>query len=151
MEWDGTYAKINAMKANIPQPVHESYQKHRRDLRWKIILPVVLSAVLCLALTVLVNIATFRDNGDVARWAEVSTIWLAIPAILVLLVSLVIHVGLVYLLAKLLNILPTYTGKAQDLFYKIEGLARRFGDSAAKPFIFINSVGAGINRILGRR
>jgi predicted PurR-regulated permease PerM len=139
------------MKANIPHPVHESYQKHRRDLRWKIILPVALSAVLCLALTVLVNIATFRDNGDVARWAAVSTIWLAIPALLVLLVSLVIYVGLVYLMAKILNILPTYTGKTQDIFYKIEGQARRFADAVAKPFIFINSVGASINRILGRR
>ena len=146
-----TYAKINAMKANIPQPVHESYQKHRRDLRWKIILPVMLSAVLCLALTVLVSIATFQWDGDVARWAAVSTIWIAIPAIFILLVSLVIHAGLVYLLAKLLNILPTYTGKVQDFFYKIEGYARRFADAAAKPFIFINSVGASLNRIFGKR
>ena len=139
------------MKANLPQPVHESYQQHRRDLRWKIILPVVLAAGLCLGLTVLINIATFQRGGDVARWAAVSTIWLAIPAIFILLVSLIIHAGLVYLLAKLLNLLPTYTGRTQDIFNKIEGQARRFADAVAKPFIFINSIGASINRIFGRR
>jgi predicted PurR-regulated permease PerM len=139
------------MKANIPQPVHESYLKHRRDLIWKIVLPVVASAVLCIALIVLVNIATFRDNGDVGRWAAISTMWIAIPTMLVMLVSLAIHVGLIYLLAKLLNILPKYTGRAQDIFHKIEGYARRMADAAAKPFIFIDSIGAGINRFFGRQ
>ena len=33
----------------------------------------------------------------------------------------------------------------------VEGYARRFADAAAKPIISINSIGAGINRILGRR
>jgi predicted PurR-regulated permease PerM len=145
-----TYAKINAMKANIPQPVHPSYQQHRRDLRWKIILPVALSALLCIALTVLVYFATFQGGGDVERWAAISTIWLAIPAIFILLISLAIHVGLIYLLTKLLSLLPAYTGKAQDISYQIEAKSRQFADAVAKPFIFINSIGASINRILDR-
>jgi hypothetical protein len=139
------------MKANLPQPIHESYLKYRRDRVWKIIVPVIASAVLCLGLVVLVNVATFHWGGDVARWAAISTMWIAIPIMLSMLVFLAIIGGLVYLMAKLLNILPTYTGKAQDLFYKIEGYARRFADSAAKPIIFIDSVGAGINRIFGKR
>lgn len=150
MEGDGTYAKINGMKANIPQRVHPSYQQHRRDVRWKIILPVALAGVLCLALTVLVYIATFQWGGDVERWAAISTIWIAIPAIFILLIGLVIHAGLIYLLMKLLNLLPAYTGKAQDIFYTIEAKTRQFADAAAKPVIFINSIGASINRILDR-
>jgi hypothetical protein len=139
------------MKATIPQPVHESYLKHRKDLVWKIIVPVVVSAVLCIGLIVLVNIATFQGGGDVARWAAISTMWIAIPTLLGMLLFLAIMLGLIYLMAKLLDVLPTYTGKTQDLFYKIEGYARRFADSAAKPVIFIDSIGAGINRIFGRR
>lgn len=151
MEWKTTYATIQAMKANIPQPVHESYLKYRKDRVWKIIVPVVVSAVLCIGLIVLVNIATFQGGGDVARWAAISTMWIAIPAMLGMLIFLAILGGLIFLMAKLLNVLPTYTGKTQDLFYKIEGYARRFADSAAKPIIFIDSLGAGINRIFGRR
>ena len=139
------------MKDHPSSPVHESYLKHRKDRVWKIIVPVILSAVLCIGLIVLVNIATFQGGGDVARWAAISTMWIAIPTMLGMLVFLVIIGGLVYLMAKLLNILPTYTGKTQDIFYKIEGYARRFADSAAKPIIFIDSIGAGINRIFGKR
>lgn len=151
MEGQKTYATINGMKANIPQPVHDSYLKHRRDRTWKIILPVMASAVLCLGLVVLVNIATFSWNGDVARWAAISTIWIAVPIMLGMLVFLALVAGMIYLLARLLTILPTYTGKAQDFFYMIESRARRLADAAAKPFIFIDSLGAGINRFLGRR
>ena len=151
MERGVTYAKMNMMKANIPKPVHQSYKNHRKDLLWKIILPVVLSMVLCIALIVLINLATFRGGGDVARWAAISTMWIAIPTMLGMLIFLALLVGIIYLLAKLLNIAPTYTGMAQDFFYKIESYARRGANAAAKPIIFLDSIGAGINRFFGRR
>ena len=69
----------------------------------QIILPMVLTVILFIALIVLINIATFRDNGDVERWAAVSTIWIVIPIIIGLLIFLALLVGLVYLLARLLQ------------------------------------------------
>lgn len=139
------------MKAKLPQPVHASYLKHRKELAWKIIFPVVLSAVLCLGLVALINVATFRNGGDVQRWADVSTMWIAIPVMMFLLVIFALLGGIVYLLARLLNIAPPYTAIAQDFFYKIEGYVKRGADIAAQPFIFIDSIGASIDRILGRR
>ena len=139
------------MKAKLPEPVHESYLKHRKDRTWKIIFPVILSVVLCIGLVVLINIATFRDRGDVARWAAISTMWIAIPTMVVLLVFLALLVGIVYLLAKLLGITPKYTLMVQEFFYKVEGYVQRGADAAAKPFIFIDSIGASINRFLGRQ
>src|SRR6266508_4102800 len=139
------------MNAKLPKPVHESYLKHRRDLAWKIIFPVVLSAVLCIGLIVLINLATFRGGGDVARWADVSTMWIAVPIMFEMLIFLAVLVGIIYLLAKLLNIAPKYTSMLQDFFYKLEGYAKRVADGAAKPFIFLDSIGASINRFLGRQ
>lgn len=139
------------MNAKLPQPVHESYLKHRKDTAWKIIFPVILSSLLCVGLIVLINIATFRGGGDVARWAAISTMWIAVPAMVMLLVFLALLAGIIYLLAKLLKIAPPYTAMAQDFFYKIEGYVRRGADAAAKPFIAIDSIGASINRFLGRR
>jgi hypothetical protein len=138
------------MNEKPQKPVHESYLKHRKDTAWKIIFPVVLSSVLCIGLIVLINIATFRGGGDVQRWADISTMWIAIPAMVLLLVVFALLGGIVYLLAKLLSITPKYTVLAQDFFYKIEGYARRGADAAAKPFIFIDSIGASINRFLER-
>jgi hypothetical protein len=139
------------MKAQLPKPVHESYLKHRKDLAWKIIFPVVLSSVLCIGLIVLINIATFRDGGDVARWGAISTMWIAIPIMIGMLIFLALLAGIIYLLARLLNILPTYTAMVQDFFYKIESYAKRGADAVAKPIISISSIGASINRFLGGR
>ena len=88
------------MKAKLPIPVHESYLKHRRDLVWKIIFPVILSALLCIGLIVLINIATFRDGGDVARWGAISTMWIAIPVMVAMLVFLAIKIGTRYFVSR---------------------------------------------------
>ena len=139
------------MKAKLPQPVHESYLKHRKDFTWKILFPVILSSVLCIGLIVLINIATFRGGGDVGRWAAISTMWIAIPTMIGMLIVLALLAGIVYLLAKLLHLLPPYTAIAQDFFYKVESYARRGADAAAKPIISINAVAASINRLFGGR
>ena len=130
--------------------MHETYLKYRKDRLWKIIVPVVVGAVLCLVLTGLVVAATVQ-GADVGLWAAISEIWIAIPLIIFLLVVFALFGGLVYLMAKLLSILPTYTYKTQGLFYKIRNAVRRGADSVAKPVIFLDSLGASSDRIFGRR
>ena len=61
------------MKAVFPEPVHESYKRHRKQRTAQIILPIIVAAILFLAVVVLVNLATFGNNGDVGRWAAIST------------------------------------------------------------------------------
>ena len=111
----------------------------------------VLAAILFIALVVLINIATFRDDGDVGRWAAVSTIWISIPIIIVSFLLLAILVGIAYLLIRLLQIAPMYTGKAQDFAYKVAGFVTRAADAAARPVIFLDSIGASIKVLLGRK
>ena len=133
------------MKATIPQPVHESYLKHRKQVAWQVILPVVLTSLLIVALIVLVNIATFNQGGDVGRWAAISTIWIVIPIMFGLLIFLALLVGLVYLMKKLLNVTPTYTGMAQDYVHIGAGYIRRAADAIVKPVLQLNGILAGIN------
>jgi len=139
------------MTEQISKPVHESYQKHRKELAWKIIFPVLLRTVLCVGLIVLISISTFNWGGDVQRWADISTMWIAIPFMLEMLVFLAIVAGLIYLLAKLLGITPRYTVIAHDFMYKIVGYVKKFADAVAKPVISINSIGASIGRLFGKQ
>jgi hypothetical protein len=139
------------MKAVFPKPVHESYRRHRKQLTSQIILPVVIAGLLFIAMIVLINIATFRDNGDVARWAAISTIWIVIPIMIASLIFLAVLIGLIYLLGRLLNITPIYTGKAQDFVHKLAIRIRLAANALVKPVIFIDSVGASISRLLGRK
>ena len=138
------------MKAQIPQPVHESYLKYRKQRAWQIIFPIVLTSILLIGLIVLINIATFRDNGDVARWAAISTIWIALPIIVGMLIVLALVVGIVYLLQKLLNITPTYTGLAQDYVHKAALLIKRALDAVVNRVIEIQGTLATIREFFGR-
>lgn len=147
----GKYAKIQMMKAELPKPVHESYKRHRRQLASQIILPMVLAALLFLAAVVLINLATFRGSGDTARWAAVSTIWIAIPVMIASLIVLAVLVGLIYLLARLLGIAPHYTSQAQDFVQRLGARLRRLADLIVRPVIYVDGIGASIKALLGRK
>ena len=133
------------MKATIPQPVHESYLKHRKQVVWQVILPVVLTSLLIVALIMLINIATFNQGGDVERWAAISTIWIVIPIMVGMLIFLALMVGLVYLMKKLLGVTPTYTGMAQDYVYIGASYVRRALDAIVEPVLKLNGILASIN------
>jgi|RhiMetdeSRZDD1v2_1073273.scaffolds.fasta_scaffold677187_2 hypothetical protein len=139
------------MKDVFPEPVHESYRRYRRQRTNQIIVPIVLAAILFIGMVILVNIATFRDNGDVGRWAAISTIWIVIPVCISGLVFLTLLGGLVYLMARLLGVAPTYTGKAQDFIHKLAIHIRRAADMAVRPVFSVNGFGATLKALLGRK
>ena len=139
------------MKAQLPQPVHSSYLRYRKQRATQIILPVVISAVLMVALIVLISFVTFKSDGDVGRWAAISTIWIIIPTLLAGLIFLAILIGLIYLMVRALSALPYYTGIAQDYVYKAKAYIIRGADMAVKPVIaidgFIENIKAFFERI----
>jgi len=132
------------MKAKLPQPVHESYQRHRKELVWQIILPVALTSLLIVGLIVLINIATFNQGGDVARWAAISTIWIVVPIMIGMLIFIALLGGLVYLMKKLLNVTPTYTGMAQDYVYIAQGYIKRAAEAIVQPVLQLNGILASV-------
>jgi hypothetical protein len=139
------------MNDQSPKPNHPSYQRYRRQRTTQIILPVVLAVVLCIALVVLINIATFQWNGDVARWAEISTMWIAIPLLVAGFLFFALLVGMIYLLTRLLGIAPVYTNKAQNFVEKLGIRVRLIADASVKPIIFLNGIGATIQSLFDRR
>ena len=106
---------------------------------------------MCVLCSALAYVATFGYGGDVALWAEIAEIWLAIPTIIFLIIIFALVGGIVFLMTRLLSVLPRYTFMAQDLSYKMKAYVRRGADNAVKPVIFLDSLGASINRIFGKR
>ena len=135
----------------LPHPEHYSYQLHRKQRTTQIILPMVISGVVLIGMIVLISLATFKSNGDVSRWAAISTIWIVIPILLVGLIVLAILIGLIYLMARALGALPHYTGIAQDYVYIAQNYIIRGADMVVKPMIalegFIENVKAFFERI----
>ena len=63
------------MNAKLPEiaerlktpPAHYSYLKHRKQVMRQILMPVLLSALVLVAIVVLISYSTFNQGGDVGR------------------------------------------------------------------------------------
>ena len=125
-------------KAQLPKPEHRSYKQHRQEMMTQIILPVVLAALLMIALIVLISVSTFRDGGDVGRWAAISEIWIVLPVMLVGLIVLVILIGMIYLMTRALQLIPPYTGIAQHYVQLGRLYIIRGADMVVKPILLLD-------------
>ena len=129
---------------------HPSYQNHRRQFWTQIFLPMILTVLLIIAMAVITGMAAFGANDNSPIWAAISTIWLVIPVMFFGLLFLVLLVGLVYLLARTLQVLPPYTSKTQYYVNRGASEVKRFSDMAAKPVLYIEGIMASIKAIFGR-
>ena len=130
---------------------HPSYQLHRKQVWTQILLPILLTVLVFIAVIVLTSIATFRDNGDVARWAAISTIWLVLPVMIAGLIFLVILLAIIYLLARLIGIIPPYSDQAQRFVFQIEGYVKRGTEMIVRPVLFVDLIKLQIKKFMERR
>ena len=137
-------------KLLLPQD-HPSYQLHRKQMWTQILLPILLAVLVFIAVIVLTSVATFRNNGDVGRWAAISTIWLVLPVLIVGLLFLIILLAIIYLLARLISLIPPYSYQAQRFVYQIEGYVKRGTEMIVKPVLFVDIIKSQINKFMGRR
>ena len=123
-----------------PQPVETlTVHDHKRQLAWQILVPFFVVTALILVMAVLVATGTANTNRP---WADVSTIWLIAPMLIFALLFVILLCFLIYGIAKLLQVTPRYTGKAQDFFALFSSWARKIADGATKPFVWIHQAGA---------
>jgi uncharacterized membrane protein len=146
---EGFYVKIDSMKPQLSGD-HPSYQNHRRQFWLQIFLPMILAVLLIVAMAVATSVAAFGENGASPVWAAISTIWLVIPVMFFGLVLLAILAGLVYLLARGLQVLPPYTSKAQYYVDRAASEVKRFSDMATKPVMFLEGIVASLKAIFGQ-
>ena len=118
-------------------------QTHKRQFAWQILVPFLV--VMALILVVAVLVAT--GATDTRAWADVSTIWVIIPVLILALVFMVVLGFLIYGFAKLLQVTPRYTGKAQDFFAMLSTWARIIADGTTKPFVWFQQAGAVLKSI----
>jgi hypothetical protein len=126
-----------------------SYQQHKQQRFWQITLPVGLAILLIAVVFALVILTASRGdpNAQVSVWADTSTILLFLPMLLVAVLAAVALFGLVYLLARLLNVLPVYTAVVQTFTGAMAEKVRAGSDAVAKPFIALRSYWAAAGQI----
>ena len=130
--------------ADQKTPDSPTLRNHKRQFAWQILVPFLLMAGLIIAGAVLVVTTGAPRTGD---WADISVILLLAPALFVALAFLVIATTIIYGMAKLLQVIPHYTGKAQGIFALLSTGTRKLADGAAKPFVWFRQAGAVIKSI----
>ena len=150
MTQSSKYATINSMTSH-PTENHSSYRLHRRQLWWQVYLPVCFLVVVCIALAVFIGITAFSTGDNSQRWAAISTIWLVLPTMILGVLLFAVLVGLIYLMGRLLKIIPPYTGKAQHYVFLATRKTRAISDHAVKPILFLEGILASIRAVLGRK
>lgn len=138
-------------------PTSESYSRHQKQRFWQIIAPVGFGTLLILVILGLVIFTAAGTGGadPVSQWADTSVIWLSLPALLFTLVLAVILFTMVFLLARLLKILPQYTLTFQYHASVISRSILNGADKLVAPIMTIQGFGATVsafmNALLGRR
>ena len=118
-------------------------QAHKRQLAWQILVPFFIVMAIIIAAAVLVATGATATR----TWADVSTIWLIGPILVFALLFATVLGFLIYGMARLLQVTPRYTGKAQDFFALLSGWAKIVADAVTKPFIWFQQAGAVLKSI----
>jgi hypothetical protein len=132
-------------------PKTASYKRHQRQSFWQIIAPVGFGTLLVLVILALVILrAVGTDAGGlVSQWADTSLIWLILPALLFALLLTLILAGMIYLLARLLKVVPGFTFKAQYFVGLVPHYVESFADKLVAPIIAVKSAGATVSALFG--
>jgi hypothetical protein len=132
-----------------PHRPARSLVAHRQQSFWQIWIPLGFGIAILLGLFFLL-ILTPGGKGDIPVWRDLSLMFMIIPAAIAGLVFLAIFGGLVYLLTRLLKILPVYTQAGQFYAFKLSSLVKRLADHAVNPILVIRSAWAGLVSIRRR-
>lgn len=133
--------------------ISPGYQRHKKQYFWQILAPIGIGLLMVTAaIAMIILTATRGDPGmQISGWADFSLIWLILPILLTAVLFAVLLFGLVYLLARVLRILPVYTGLIQQYAGWVAEKVGRFSDMLVVPVIRIKSFFAGIGSIAGKK
>ncbi len=134
----------------LPQRNPETQAQHRRQMFWQVFFPLGFGAVLLVGTCVL-PVAAVAQGGDVSKWADMSLIWLILPAMFFSLIPLGLLAGSVYGLLRLFEKMPGWMFRLQGIFDWVKGMVRQYADKAVEPVLQAQSLNARIQALMPKR
>ena len=125
----------------LPERNPKTHKAHNREVFYQITLPMVVGVVIVMFLAVL---ATQATASTASTWADISLIMMIIPTMIVTLLFMVLTAGTIYLMIKLLPLIPPYARFAQEWFAYISYRVRVMADKSTEPFIKVHGFMASI-------
>jgi hypothetical protein len=130
----------------LPERNPQTHAAHRKDVGWQITLPLVIGCLVLVLAIAGVIWAAASSNPQVSRLADISLIWLILPALFFALLGLGVMIGITYLVSKLLGVLPGYARLVQDTFTNIYAKALKANNALVAPALKLKSWSAAARR-----
>jgi len=127
-----------------------SLERHQREKIWQILVPLIFVVLLILSAAVIVVLTATRSSagGPVSQWADTSAIWLILPVTMFAFVGILVLIGIIYGVAKLIDILPPYAHLVQGYAGLIEAKVKLVTRKIVTPIIAVESKKAGVKGFL---
>lgn len=122
-----------------------THQRHRREVLWQITVPVGIFALALLALAILVVVQA--SAGQASVWADISLMWMIIPAFIITLILFVFLAACVYLVVLMIGVLPYYFLRAHEWLILVGGRMEDIQDRLIEPFLRIRSALASLQEL----
>jgi hypothetical protein len=115
-----------------------THKKHRVETFWQISFPLVLGCILVVGLAAwTIIIAT--SGGGTRKTADISLVFLIIPAMVMALIPLAIFIGMAYATIWLNKNTSFFMKKAQDAMVQVRDGVRNGSDKLTEPVIRFKS------------
>ncbi|MFW5713968.1 MAG: hypothetical protein ACOCYU_04785 [Brevefilum sp.] len=133
-----------SLKTNDVFRQSSSYRRHQKQRFWQIFAPIILGGLITLAAAVLMVLALTGSVAGInlSQIADTSLIWLILPVMMFGILFAFLILGMVYLVARVLNILPKYTFLVQQYATLIESRIKLWTKKALEPIITAKSISA---------
>jgi hypothetical protein len=129
----------------IKNKVPNTAADHRRQLIWQVWVPLGAAVLIFIALAVWASLATASNSVVGTHFADISAVFLIVPAVIAGFVILVILAAIIFGLAKLLAVLPIFSLRVRAQFYFVEGAVIAFLDKLTQPVLAVDSSWSGLD------
>jgi hypothetical protein len=119
----------------VPTPEFD----HRRQVFWQVWVPFGAAILVFLALCVLIVLSAAYANPRLTSFSNISAIWIILFMVPPGLMLLAVLAGFIYLISRLLRLLPPYAHLAQAYTAYFAALVRYGLDKLVKPVIAVNA------------
>lgn len=134
-------------RSRLPERNPKTHALHRREVFWQIIIPLLVGILLVAAAIGAIIFSALQPATGLDRWADVSLIWLIIPALFFALIVLVILIGIGYAITVLLRLLPRYARLIQLYFEVGRDKASQITDLLVAPIVKTHTAMAVVRQI----
>ena len=138
------------MKTKADQNFIEPGQLHKKQSILQVLLPVIAAAVICLAVCLILLLSTAAQPQSTEQWAQISTMFLILPAILLGLVCLALLVFLGIYAGKWNKSWPPALQNVRLVIIHFGNSIQTLALKPAQPVIILRSAWAGFLSIFKR-